>query len=142
MDDFLTSFRVTSSGLSAQRLRLNIIAENLANAQTTRTPEGGPYKRKDPVFMSKPFDEMLSREQMAATTGVAVERVHVDERPPRLQYDPTHPDANADGYVAMPNVDPVTEMVNMMAASRAYESNVTVLNASKAMATKALEIGR
>ncbi|MEO5346304.1 MAG: flagellar basal body rod protein FlgC [Magnetococcus sp. YQC-9] len=142
MDDFLTSFRVTSSGLSAQRLRLNIIAENLANAQTTRTPEGGPYKRKDPVFSAKSFDEMLSREQMAATTGVTVERIHVDERPPRLQYDPTHPDANAQGYVAMPNVDPTAEMVNMMAASRAYESNVTVLNASKAMAMKALEIGR
>ncbi|MEO5333554.1 MAG: flagellar basal body rod protein FlgC [Magnetococcus sp. YQC-5] len=142
MDDFLTSFRVTSSGLSAQRMRLNIIAENLANAQTTRTPEGGPYKRKDPVFMAKPFDQMLSREQIAGTTGVTVERIHVDERPPRMQYDPNHPDANADGYVAMPNVDPVAEMVNMMAASRAYESNVTVLNASKAMAMKALEIGR
>ncbi|MBF0418310.1 MAG: flagellar basal body rod protein FlgC [Magnetococcales bacterium] len=142
MDDLLTSFRVTSSGLSAQRLRLNIIAENLANAQTTRTPEGGPYKRKDPVFSAKSFDEMLSREQMAATTGVAVERIHVDERPPRMQYDPSHPDANAQGYVAMPNVDPTAEMVNMMAASRAYESNVTVLNASKAMAMKALEIGR
>ncbi|MBF0192415.1 MAG: flagellar basal body rod protein FlgC [Magnetococcales bacterium] len=142
MDDFLTSFRVTSSGLSAQRLRLNIIAENLANAQTTRTAEGGPYRRKDPVFSSKPFDEMLSREQMAATTGVAVEQIKVDERPPRMQYDPSHPDANAEGYVAMPNVDPMAEMVNMMAASRAYESNVTVLNASKAMALKALEIGR
>ncbi|MBF0271706.1 MAG: flagellar basal body rod protein FlgC [Magnetococcales bacterium] len=142
MDDFLTSFRVTSSGLSAQRLRLNIIAENLANAQTTRTAEGGPYRRKDPVFSSKPFDEMLSREQMAATTGVAVEQIKVDERPPRMQYDPSHPDANAEGYVAMPNVDPMAEMVNMMAASRAYESNVTVLNASKAMAMKALEIGR
>ncbi|MBF0628254.1 MAG: flagellar basal body rod protein FlgC [Magnetococcales bacterium] len=142
MDDFLTSFRVTSSGLSAQRLRLNIIAENLANAQTTRTPEGGPYRRKDPVFAAKAFDEMLSREQRAASTGVAVEKIHVDERPPRMQYDPSHPDANAQGYVAMPNVDPVAEMVNMMAASRAYESNVTVLNASKAMAMKALEIGR
>ena len=142
MDDFLTSFRVSASGLSAQRLRLNMIAENLANAQTTRTPEGGPYKRKDPVFRAKAFDEMLSREQMAATTGVTVERIHVDERPPRLQYDPSHPDANAEGYVAMPNVDPVAEMVNMMAASRAYESNVSVLNASKAMASKALEIGR
>ncbi|MBF0614807.1 MAG: flagellar basal body rod protein FlgC [Magnetococcales bacterium] len=142
MDDFLTSFRVTSSALSAQRLRLNIIAENLANAQTTRTPEGGPYRRKDPVFASKPFDEMLSREQRAASTGVAVERIQVDERPPRMQYDPSHPDANGQGYVAMPNVDPTAEMVNMMAASRAYESNVTVLNASKAMAMKALEIGR
>lgn len=140
--DFLTSFAVTASGLAAQRLRLNIIAENVANAQTTRTPEGGPYKRRDPVFAAKPFVEMLSREQMAGATGVAVERVHVDERPPRLQYDPHHPDANKDGYVAMPNIDLVTEMVNMMSASRSYESNVSVLNASKAMALKALEIGR
>ncbi|MBF0145777.1 MAG: flagellar basal body rod protein FlgC [Magnetococcales bacterium] len=140
--DFLNSFQVTSSGLAAQRLRMNIIAENVANAQTTRTPEGGPYKRKDPIFAAKPFKEMLSLEEVAGSTGVSVERIQVDERPPRMQYDPNHPDANADGYVAMPNIDMVTEMVNMMSASRSYESNVTVLNASKAMAMKALEIGR
>ncbi|MBF8273256.1 MAG: flagellar basal-body rod protein FlgC [Magnetococcales bacterium] len=140
--DFLTSFRVTSSGLAAQRLRMNVIAENVANAQTTRTPEGGPFKRKDPIFAAKPFKEMLSIEEIAGSTGVSVERVNVDERPPRMQYDPNHPDANADGYVAMPNIDMVTEMVNMMSASRSYESNVTVLNASKAMAMKALEIGK
>ncbi|MBF0447748.1 MAG: flagellar basal body rod protein FlgC [Magnetococcales bacterium] len=142
MADFLTSFRVTASGLAAQRLRLNLIAENVANAQTTRTAEGGPYKRKDPIFAAKPFKEMLSQEAVAGSTGVSVERVHVDERPPRMQYDPSHPDANRDGYVAMPNIDMVTEMVNMMSASRSYESNVSVLNASKAMALKALEIGR
>ncbi|MBF0584387.1 MAG: flagellar basal body rod protein FlgC [Magnetococcales bacterium] len=140
--DFLTSFRVTASALTAQRLRLNITAENVANAQTTRTVEGGPYKRRDPVFAAQPFDEMLSREQIAGSTGVSVERIHVDERPPRRQYDPNHPDAKADGYVEMPNVDTVAEMVNMMAATHAYESNVSVLNASKAMALKALEIGR
>ncbi|MBF0414906.1 MAG: flagellar basal body rod protein FlgC [Magnetococcales bacterium] len=140
--DFLTSFKVTSSGLAAQRLRMNVISENVANAQTTRTPEGGPYKRKDPIFAAKPFNEMLSQEAIAGSTGVSVERIHVDERPARMQYDPNHPDANADGYVAMPNIDMVTEMVNMMSASRSYESNVTVLNASKAMAMKALEIGK
>lgn len=140
--DFLTSFRVTASGLGAQRMRLNLIAENLANAQTTRTPEGGPYKRKDAVFEAKPFVEMLSREQAAGATGVSVERIKVDERPPRMEYNPTHPDANGEGYVAMPNVDVVTEMVNMMSATRSYEANVSVLNASKAMALKALEIGR
>ncbi|MBF0143668.1 MAG: flagellar basal body rod protein FlgC [Magnetococcales bacterium] len=140
--DFLTSFRVTASALEAERLRLNIIAENVANAQTTRTVEGGPYRRRDPVFVAKPFEEMLSQEAVAGSTGVSVDRVHVDERPPRMQYDPSHPDANADGYVAMPNVDVVTEMVNMMSASRSYESNVSVLNASKAMALRALEIGR
>ena len=123
-------------------MRLNIIAENVANAQTTRTVDGGPYKRRDPVFAAKPFDEMLSLEQQAGSTGVSIERIQVDERPPRLQYDPNHPDANADGYVAMPNIDVVTETVNMMSATRSYESNVAVMNASKAMALKALEIGR
>ncbi|ABK42794.1 flagellar basal-body rod protein FlgC [Magnetococcus marinus MC-1] len=140
--DFLTSFKVTASGLAAQRLRMNIISENVANAQTTRTPEGGPYKRRDPVFMSRPFQDYLTREESAGATGVAVDRVNVDHRPPRLQYDPNHPDANADGYVAMPNIDVMTEMVNMMSASRSYEANVSVLNASKQMALKALEIGR
>lgn len=140
--DFLNSFRVSSTGLAAQRLRLNLIAENVANAQTTRTEEGGPYRRKDPVFAARPFDILLDREMAAGSTGVAVDRIQVDPKPPRMQYDPGHPDANADGYVAMPNVDVVTEMVNMMSASRAYESNVSVLNASKSMALKAMEIGR
>nr|CRH07860.1 Flagellar basal-body rod protein flgC [Candidatus Magnetococcus massalia] len=140
--DFLTSFKVTASGLAAQRMRMNIISENVANAQTTRTPEGGPYKRRDPVFMSRPFQDYLTREQSATSTGVAIDRIHVDERAPRMQYDPSHPDANKDGYVAMPNIDVVTEMVNMMSASRSYEANVSVLNANKQMALKALEIGR
>ncbi|MBF0177762.1 MAG: flagellar basal body rod protein FlgC [Magnetococcales bacterium] len=140
--DFLNSFRVTASGLAAQRLRLNLIAENVANAQTTRTPEGGPYKRRDPHFMARPFDVMMDKETAAGSTGVAVDRVVVDNNPPRMQYDPTHPDANADGYVAMPNIDVMTEMVNMMSASRSYEANVSVLNATKAMAVKALEIGQ
>ncbi|MEO5364774.1 MAG: flagellar basal body rod protein FlgC [Magnetococcus sp. WYHC-3] len=142
MGDFLNSFQVTASGLAAQRLRLNLIAENIANAQTTRTPEGGPYKRRDPVFMARPFDMLLDDEMRARNTGVAVDRVKVDTNAPRMQFDPSHPDANADGYVAMPNIDVVTEMVNMMSASRTYEANVSVLNASKAMALKALEIGR
>lgn len=143
MDDFLTSFRVSASGLAAQRLRLNIIAENVANANTTRTPEGGPYQRRDPIFSARSFDSVLKDEVSAAgSTGVAVDRIQVDKSPPRLQYDPNHPDANANGYVAMPNIDVVTEMVNMMSASRSYESNVAVLNATKAMALKALDIGR
>ncbi|MGN7611680.1 flagellar basal body rod protein FlgC [Magnetococcales bacterium HHB-1] len=142
MADFLTSFRVTGSALAAQRLRMNLISENVANAQTTRTPEGGPYKRRDPLFMARPFKDMLSAEQAAGSTGVAIDRIVVDQRAPRMQYDPNHPDANRQGYVAMPNVNVVTEMVNMMSASRSYESNVSVLNASKAMALKALEIGK
>jgi flagellar basal-body rod protein FlgC len=140
--DFLTSFRVTGSALEAQRMRLNIVSENLANAQTTRTPEGGPYKRRDPIFTARSFDSFLDEELAPNATGVVVERIAVDRTPPRMQYDPTHPDANADGYVAMPNVDTVSEMVNMMSATRSYEANVTVLNATKAMALKSLEIGR
>ncbi|MBF0123836.1 MAG: flagellar basal body rod protein FlgC [Magnetococcales bacterium] len=140
--DFLTSFRVTESALEAQRLRLNTIAENLANAQTTRTSEGGPYKRRDPIFMARPFDSFMDAEMAAGATGVAVDRIVVDQNQPRMQYDPTHPDAGADGMVAMPNVDAMTEMVNMMSASRSYEANVSVLNAAKSMALKALEIGR
>jgi len=140
--DFLSSFRVTASGLSAQRLRMNLISENLANAQTTRTPEGGPFRRRDPLFVARPFADVLGGEMEAGTTGVAVDRIVMDTDPPRLQYEPNHPDANKDGYVAMPNIDMVTEMVNMMSASRSYEANVSVMNASKAMAMKALEIGR
>ena len=140
--DFLTSFRVTGSGLAAQRMRLNLISENIANAQTTRTAEGGPYKRKDPIFVAKPFVEMLSREDAAGATGVSVDRIMTDASGPRLEYNPSHPDSNEDGYVAMPNIDVVTEMVNMMSASRSYEANVSVLQASKAMALKALEINR
>lgn len=140
--EFLDSFKVSASGLAAQRMRLNLIAENLANAQTTRTPEGGPYRRRDPVFAARPFNQMLDQELQAGNTGVAVDRIIKDQKPARLQYDPNHPDANAQGYVAMPNVDVMTEMVNMMAANRTYEANVSVLNASKAMAMRALEIGR
>lgn len=140
--DFLTSFKVTASGLAAQRLRMNLIAENVANANTTRTPEGGPYRRRDPLLAARPFEELMDEQLAAGATGVVVDRVVVDPNPPRSQYDPSHPDANAEGYVQMPNIDPVMEMVNMMAASRTYEANVTVLNANKAMAMKALELGR
>ena len=140
--DFLSSFRVTASGLSAQRLRMNLISENLANAQTTRTPEGGPFRRRDAIFVARPFADVLSGQMESGTTGVAVDRISMDQGEPRLQYDPSHPDANKEGYVQMPNIDVVTEMVNMMSASRSYEANVSVMNASKAMALKALEIGR
>ncbi|MBF0611416.1 MAG: flagellar basal body rod protein FlgC [Magnetococcales bacterium] len=140
--DFLTSFKVTASGLAAQRLRMNLIAENVANANTTRTPEGGPYRRRDALFVARPFEELMDEQMAAGATGVVVDRVVKDTNPPRMQYDPSHPDANPEGYVQMPNIDPVMEMVNMMSASRTYEANATVLNANKAMALKALELGR
>ena len=127
----MSSIDVSGSGLSAQRRRLDLIAENLANAETTRTPEGGPYRRQSPVFAT---DLMQG--------GVVVSDVVADPRPPRTVYQPGHPDADAAGYVRMPNVEVVEEMVDMISATRSYEANVTALNAAKSMTRKALEIGR
>ena len=143
--DAATAFAISASGLRAQRLRMDVIAANLANAQSTRTPEGGPYRRRDVVLESVPqsesFDDMLASGG-AATEVVKVARVVADTRPPQVVFDPGHPDANADGYVALPNVNVVTEMVDLMSATRAYEANVTALNATKRVLEAALEIGR
>jgi len=126
---------VSASGLSAQRRRLDSIAENIANAETTRTESGGPYRRRQVVF-----EELATRE--LGRQGVRVSAVQEDPRPPHLVYRPGHPDADANGYVAMPNVNLVEEMVDMISATRSYEANATALNATKAMARKALELGR
>lgn len=137
---------VSSSALSAERTRMNLISSNLANANTTRTPEGGPYKRKDAVFTATPMERQFNRILDGATAQqvrkVAVSEIVEDQNPPRLQYDPGHPDANAQGYVAMPNVNTVEEMADMIGATRAYEANVTAVQAAKSMAMKTLEIGR
>ena len=144
--DFFSSMRVSATGLDAQMKRMNTISSNIANAETTRSPDGGPYKRKDPVFAAQTeresFGEILRDQMDENVQGVQVTEVHEDERAPRLVYNPQHPDANADGYVAMPNVNTVEEMANMISAQRSYEANVTAMNAAKAMANKALEIGR
>ena len=143
--DAATAFAISASGLRAQRLRMDVIAANLANAQSTRTPEGGPYRRRDVVLEAVPqnesFDDMLASGG-AATEAVKVARVVADTRPPQILFDPGHPDANAEGYVAMPNVNVVTEMVDLMSATRAYEANVTALNATKRVLEAALDIGR
>jgi len=128
---------ISASGLEAQRLRMNIIAGNLANAQSTHSPEGGPYRRKDVVF-SEILDSMTGE----GSGEVQVSGIIEDQRPFQLVYDPQHPDANAEGYVQLPNVNLLEEMVNMMSASRSYEANVTAINSAKSMAHKALEIGR
>ena len=147
MSDFLTGFRVASSGMAAQRSRLNTISSNIANINTTRTPEGGPYRRKDIVFSAlqdqKNFGEILS----SADPKSQVDRVQVtdiisDTKPPQLRYEPNHPDANEDGYVAYPNINMMEEMTNMLQATRAYEANVSALQAAKDMALSSLEIGR
>lgn len=144
--DFFSSMNVSSSALSAGRTRMNLISSNLANANATRTPEGGPYKRKDAVFAATPVESPFNRVLDGATAQqvrkVEVAEIIEDRNPPRLQYDPGHPDANPQGYVAMPNVNVVEEMTDMIGATRAYEANVTAVQAAKSMAMKTLEIGR
>jgi flagellar basal-body rod protein FlgC len=144
--DFFSSMNVSSSALSAGRTRMNLISSNLANANTTRTPEGGPYKRKDAVYEATPvesrFNQVLDSASVQQLRQVEVSRIVEDQNPPRLQYDPGHPDANPQGYVAMPNVNVVEEMADMIGATRAYEANVTAVQAAKNMALKTLEIGR
>jgi flagellar basal-body rod protein FlgC len=144
--DFFTSMDISASALTAERTRMNLISGNLANANSTRTADGGPYKRKDAVFgvqqVSPSFGATLSRIGAAAPSGVEVAQIVEDTSPPRLQYDPNHPDADAKGYVAMPNVNVMEEMADMIVATRAYEANITAAQAAKAMALKALELGR
>ncbi|AAR33740.1 flagellar basal body rod protein FlgC [Geobacter sulfurreducens] len=143
--DFFSAMQVSSSALSAERTRMNLISANLANANSTRTAEGGPYKRKDAVFaatqVGEGFRSALDRMRKNAPQGVQVTGIVEDPNPPRLQYDPSHPDADAKGYVALPNVNVVEEMADMIAATRAYEANVTAMQAAKNMALKTLEIG-
>jgi len=144
--DIFSSMRVSASGLDAQTKRMNTISSNLANSETTRTAEGGPYRRKDPIFAAtadrESFGEILQGKLDENVQGVLVEEIVEDTRPPRMVYNPSHPDANGEGYVAMPNVNPVEEMANMISAQRSYEANISALNSAKSMAQKALEIGR
>ncbi len=129
-----TAFEISSSGLAAQRIRIDTIAANIANAQSTRTSEGGPYQKKAVLFR-----EILSESD---GEGVVVTQVAADPTPGPRVYEPAHPDADADGYVQMPNVEIATEMVDMISATRSYEANVSAMTAAKRMALKALEIGQ
>jgi len=144
MMDFFSAMEIVSSGLTAERVRLNVTASNLANANTTRTEEGGPYQRRDPMFKAtnvaaeRGFQDQLD----GVLKGVEITEIVKDESPPRLVFDPKHPDADEEGYVALPNVNMVEEMVNMVMASRAYEAGVTAMKSVKDMANKALQIGR
>jgi flagellar basal-body rod protein FlgC len=126
--------KLSATGLSAQRIRINVISSNLANANTTRGESGEPYRRKDVIF-----EQMLEGE---FKNGVRVKKVIEDEKPFTLKYEPGHPDADEEGYVQYPNINPVEEMVNILEAQRSYESNLTVLNTAKQLALRALEIGR
>jgi len=139
---------VSGSGLSAERLRMDVTAENLANAQTTRTASGGPYRRKVVTLQEAGggFDTALaaasSVQSGSAPGGVEVAGIAEDTTPDRMVYDPGHPDADANGYVKMPNVNPVSEMVDLISSSRAYEADVTAMQAAKSMFSKTLDILR
>lgn len=139
------SLDISASGLTAQRLRMDVISNNIANATTTRTPEGGPYRRERVIFQERrnmfSFKDILTR-SIDVGKGVRVVAVEKDPAPFKLVYDPTHPDADQNGYVRMPNVNIVTEMVDMISAARSYEANVTAINTAKSMIAKAIEIGR
>jgi flagellar basal-body rod protein FlgC len=144
--DFFSAMNVSASALSAERTRMNLISSNLANANATRTPEGGPYKRKDAVFAATPVEGRFARALDGAANReirqVEVQQVVEDQSPPRILYDPSHPDANPQGYVAMPNVNVIEEMADMIGASRTYEANVTAVQTAKSMALKTLEISK
>lgn len=147
---FLSSFDICASGMSAQRVRMDIAAENIANVDTTRTEAGGPYRRKDVVFESYgsgSFQEAMRNASRGAgfssrSAGVRVSNIIEDTRELKRVYNPEHPDADEEGYVNMPNVDTLKETVDSMSATRSYEANVTALNAMKLMAQKALDIAK
>ena len=161
---FLSSFDINGYGLSAQRFRVNIISSNIANANTTRTDEGGPYRRREVIFKAFNFDKVLQskidkddgylpyedpldegvvgQKARPAIMGVVVDKVVRDDSEPRMKYDPSNPDANAEGYVAYPNINPVIEMADLIEATRAYQANVAAFQNVKAMATSAIDILR
>ncbi len=144
---FFNSINVSATGLTAERLRMDIISKNIANTNTTRTSAGTPYRRQIPIFkelesgsFKDVFDQAMG--DKSAGRGVEVVAIKEDMSDFKREYNPSHPDSDEDGYVLLPNVDVVTEMINLISASRAYEANVTVINGTKSMAMKALSIGR
>jgi flagellar basal-body rod protein FlgC len=142
----LSALGVSASGMSAQRARTELLVENLANSDTTRTPEGGPYRRKDAVFTSDPsasqFSSLFESELNPSGMGVRVAEVVTDTREPEKRYLPGHPDADKDGYVAFPRVNPAEDMVDLLGASRGYQANVSAISAVKDMIQKSLDLFR
>lgn len=143
--DFFTSMEVSASGLSAERTRMNVASSNLANVNTTETEEGGPYRRRAVALASvDAIDTVAGGSPGAfdnAIKAVEVQGIEEDQGPPRLEYDPGHPDADINGYVAYPNINAIEEMVDMITASRAYEAGITALDTAVAMAERAVDIG-
>ncbi|MBR0597526.1 flagellar basal body rod protein FlgC [Sinanaerobacter chloroacetimidivorans] len=144
--DFLSSLNISGSGLTAQKLRMDVISQNIANAEVTRTSSGTPYRRKMVVLNSindtESFRSALDKASGLNAGGVQVQQIVEDTAAFVPVYNPTHPDANEEGYVMLPNVNKAQEMIDMLSTSRAYEANLTAFNATKAMVLKALEIGR
>lgn len=159
---YLSDFDISGYGLSAQRFRLNVISSNIANANTTRTAEGGPYRRREVIFKATDFSELLNKQikednnlleyenplkdpssqkdAHPAIMSVVVDKVVRDDKDFRLKYDPSHPDANAEGYVAYPNINPVIEMADLIEATRAYQANVAAFNSTKTIAQSAIDL--
>lgn len=138
-----SALSVGASGMAAERARAELLVENLANAETTRTPEGGPYRRKDAVFESTPVESPFSSvfgQEMEAANGVAVASVVTDTRDPEQRYMPGHPDADANGYVGFPRVNPAEDMVDLMGAARGYEANVAAIGAVKDMIQRSIDL--
>jgi flagellar basal-body rod protein FlgC len=137
---------VSASGMAAQRTRAALLVENIANSETTRTAEGGPYRRKDAIFSSEPvastFASELSSQMQEPMTGVKVAGISVDSREPERRYLPGHPDADAEGYVAMPRVNPAEDMVDLMSATRSYQANVSAMSAIKDMIQHSIDLLR
>ena len=161
---YLSDFDISGYGLSAQRFRMNVISSNIANANTTRTAEGGPYRRREVIFKATDFDKLLNEqinkdnnflkyenplndpsspeEAKPAIQSVVVDKVVRDDKDFRMKYDPSHPDANAEGYVAYPNVNPVIEMADLIEATRAYQANVSAFTSAKTIAQSAIDLVR
>ncbi|EAH4830115.1 flagellar basal body rod protein FlgC [Campylobacter jejuni] len=161
---YLSDFDISGYGLSAQRFRMNVISSNIANANTTRTAEGGPYRRREVIFKATDFDKLLNEqinkdnnflkyenpldgpsspeEAKPAIQSVVVDKVVRDDKDFRMKYDPSHPDANAEGYVAYPNVNPVIEMADLIEATRAYQANVSAFTSAKTIAQSAIDLLR
>jgi flagellar basal-body rod protein FlgC len=136
-----SSLSVSASGMAAQRTRAALLVENIANAETTRTPEGGPYRRKDAVFSSTPVGSSFASELDAQMqTGVSITKISVDTREPEKQYIPGHPDADSEGYVALPRMNPAEDMVDLVGANRGYQANVAAMSAVKDMIQKSIDL--
>lgn len=142
----LSALSVSASGMAAQRTRSELLVENIANSETTRTAEGGPYRRKDAVFSSTPvpsaFSSLLDEQMGSSLMGVTVANVSVDTRDPERRYMPGHPDADKDGYVSMPRVNPAEDMVDLIGASRGYQANVSAISAVKDMIQRSIDLLR